>query len=110
MPADAPKPDLAHTGFADVTIQLSMTRRTESQRTGRECAQIASAGVLQPRAREAGFFGARDGRASINFRVLYQLIKAGTACFTLAREAGFFGARDGHASIIFRVQSQLVKA
>src|SRR5215472_16186081 len=35
-----------------------------------------SASVLQPRAREAGFFGARDGRASINFRVLYQLIKA----------------------------------
>ena len=27
-------------------------------------------------AREAGFFGAPDGRASINFRVLYQLIKA----------------------------------
>jgi hypothetical protein len=28
------------------------------------------------RAREAGFFGAQDGRASINFRVLSQLIKA----------------------------------
>jgi hypothetical protein len=27
-------------------------------------------------AREAVFFGAQDGRALINFRVLYQLIKA----------------------------------
>ena len=34
------------------------------------------AGFLHPRAREGGFFGAQDGRASINFRVLYQLIKA----------------------------------
>ena len=33
--------------------------------------------MLYPFAREAGFFDAQDGRASINFRVLYQLIKAG---------------------------------
>ena len=33
------------------------------------------AGVLHPRTREAGFFDVQDGRASINFRVLYQLIK-----------------------------------
>jgi len=33
----------------------------------------SSAGVLPPRARGAGFFGARDGRTSTNFRVLYQL-------------------------------------
>jgi len=30
--------------------------------------------MFQLRAREGGFLGARDGRASINFRVLYQLI------------------------------------
>ena len=32
--------------------------------------------MLYPHAREAGLFGAPDGRTSINFRVLYQLIKA----------------------------------
>jgi len=31
---------------------------------------------LESRAREAGLFGAQDGRASINFSALYQLIKA----------------------------------
>ena len=31
---------------------------------------------LHPRARKARFLGAQDGRTSINFRVLYQLIKA----------------------------------
>jgi len=32
--------------------------------------------MLYPHTREAGLFGAPDGRTSINFRVLYQLIKA----------------------------------
>jgi len=31
---------------------------------------------LESHAREAGFFGAQDGRASIKFRVLSQLVKA----------------------------------
>ena len=37
---------------------------------------MALTGRFYTLAREAGLFGAQDGRASINFRVLYQLIKA----------------------------------
>jgi hypothetical protein len=37
---------------------------------------LAPAGFCTLRAREAGFLGTQDGRASINFRVLSQLIKA----------------------------------
>jgi len=38
--------------------------------------QVLGIRMLYPHAREAGLFGAPDGRTSINFRVLYQLIKA----------------------------------
>jgi len=31
--------------------------------------------LLYPRVRKAGFFGAQDGRALVNLRVLIQLIK-----------------------------------
>jgi len=37
---------------------------------------------LQPRARQERFFSAQDGRASINFRLLYQLIKTGDVMST----------------------------
>ena len=37
---------------------------------------VTSARFLESRARQTELFGAQDGRASINFSVLYQLIKA----------------------------------
>ena len=40
-----PKPDPAHTGFADVTIQLSMTRRTESQEPDANVRKFAKAAI-----------------------------------------------------------------
>ena len=56
----------ASTQLAPTTVTLAAEQQAVN----------AEAGVLHPCAREAGFFGARDGRALINFRVLYQLIKA----------------------------------
>jgi len=51
--------------FSERSIAPELTSASSSTRAG-----------LYSLAREAGIFGAQDGRASINFRVLYQLIKA----------------------------------
>jgi len=62
-------------GAEDKSTLLGSNRKARSTATSTRAVR-SDPRALYPRAREAEFFGAPDGRASINFRVLYQLIKA----------------------------------
>ena len=63
-------------GDEAVALMEDAARTEESSETHDTLSPGTPDRMLHPRAREAGLFGAQDGRASINFRVLYQLITA----------------------------------